>query len=333
MNRRLLFLFVSVLAIVFACNKNGNNANVVEIPDFNYPETVVFEQNLSAYSIFDGAPANLIPSSDFHLVELSSALYTDHAHKQRLIKVPSGTQLMRMADGSIDFPDGTILVKTFYYYNNEQDTTQGKRILESRLLIKENGIWNVATYIWNQDQTDGILEKNGLDTQVSWVSADGTNLSTLYHVPDENECIACHQTSNSTAPIGPNLRNLNRTVERNGVMTNQIDHMQSLGILSSFSSSQEPVIPDYTDASNSFADRGRAYLDMNCAHCHNPTAWDIPAEKDFDFRFETPLDQTGIIYEKEKIIEALQNLDMPFIGVTLKDDEGITLITQYLENL
>ena len=94
-----------------ACN-DGNFDGEVEIPDFNFPQTIVFEDSLSAYSIYEGNPSDLIPSEDFHLIELTSILFTDYAHKQRLVKVPEGTQMTRLSDGSIDFPNGSILVKT-----------------------------------------------------------------------------------------------------------------------------------------------------------------------------------------------------------------------------
>ncbi len=322
-----------ILLITSACKKDEHYINTVEIPDFNFPKTITFEHNLSTYGIYQGAVNELVPAIEFQLLELSSVLFTDYSQKQRLIKVPSGTQLTRLADGSIDFPDGTILVKTFYYYHDASDPSLGKRIIESRLLIKESNTWNAATYIWNEAQTDATLELNGSDTQVNWIDQNGTNRSTNYHIPTENECMACHQVNSSIFPIGPSLRNLNRSVERDGNILNQLDHLQSLGILNSFPVNQVTQIVDYNDPLASISERGRAYLDMNCAHCHNPKGWDIPAQVDIDFRYELPVDQTGIIYEKDKISNALTHGKMPFIGTTLKDEEGITLVLQYLESL
>ncbi len=278
-------------------------------------------------------PSNLEPTDDFHLLELSSILYTDYAKKQRLVKVPPGEQMTRNTDGSIDFPDGTILSKTFYYYHDERDTTLGKRVIETRLLIKEADVWNIATYLWNEEQTDATLLLKGLDTPVSWVTANGISRSTVYHVPDENECIACHQANKEMVPLGTTLRNLNRNVIRNGVSSNQMAHLQSVGVLSDFNTSVIPQIVDYNDASASLAHRTRAYLDLNCAHCHNPKAWDKAAEIDVDFRFETPLNETGILYESDRIEEAVLDREMPFIGTTLLDDEGVNLIVQYLNSL
>lgn len=305
----------------------------VEIPDFNFPTTVVFEDSLSAYQIFEGTPIDLIPTNDFKLLELTSILFTDYAHKQRLVKVPAGTQMTKLNDGSIDFPDGTILTKTFFYYNDERDTTLGKRVIETRLLIKSNSTWNVATYLWNQAQTDATLVLNGFDTEVSWTDATGASFSTLYHVPNENECITCHQSQSSMIPLGTNLRNLNRTVERNGTTLNQINHLQWVGILNDFEISEVSTMVDYKDTNAPLAERGRAYLAMNCAHCHNPDAWETPAELDFDFRHETPLNQTGIIYETEDIIEVLRDGEMPFIGTTIPDSEGVSLVIEFIESL
>lgn len=319
---------------MLGCNRsNDGPQSRVEIPDFNFPKTVVFESSLSAYGLYEGSPSDLKPSADFHLLELSSVLFTDYARKQRLVKVPAGTQMIRQEDGSIDFPEGTILVKTFFYYTDERDTSLGKRIIETRLLIKESDTWNVATYLWNDGQTDASLRLTGNDMPVSWINASGVSRSTIYHVPTENECMTCHQSSSSMSPLGPSLLNLNRMVERDGITINQINHLQSLGILSSFDHSSVPEMVDYKNMSNSLSERGRAYLAMNCSHCHNPNAWDKAAERDFDFRYQTAFDQTGIQFEKDKIREALLDREMPFIGTTVLDEEGVGLVLEYLDSL
>lgn len=317
-----------------ACSKDNDRFDFkVEIPDFNFPKTIDFEDSLSAYNIFEGSLADLIPSNDFQLLELSSILFTDYAYKQRLVKVPDGTQMIRLNDGSIDFPDGTILTKTFFYYKDERDTSLGKRIVETRLLIKKTDKWNVATYLWNQAQTAATLALNGVDTQVSWINANGNSPSTLYHVPNENECMTCHQSNSNMIPLGSSLRNLNRMVDRNGVSLNQINHLQSVGTLSNFPVSQVPQMVNYNDLNAALSERGRAYLAMNCAHCHNPTAWEATTEREFDFRYETPLGQTGIMFEEGKIMDALLDREMPFIGTTILDQEGVDLIIEYLESL
>jgi mono/diheme cytochrome c family protein len=72
---------------------------------------------------------------------------------------------------------------------------------------------------------------------------------------------------------------------------------------------------------------------MNCAHCHHPDAWNKPAERDFDFRYETPLNQTGILQGEDKIIDAVLDGEMPFVGTTLLDEEGTDLIIEYINSL
>jgi uncharacterized repeat protein (TIGR03806 family) len=324
------FIFFSVLA----CQKRDDDSNRVQIPNFNFPKTVVFEQNLSTYGIFQGNPTNLTPSTNFHLLELSSVLFTDYAHKQRLVKVPAGTKMTKQNNGSIDFPDGTTLVKTFFYYKDERDTSLGKRVIETRLLIKENNIWNAATYVWNETQTEASLDLNGSNTQMSWINANGKSFSTAYHIPNLNECIACHQSKSTMIPLGTTLRNLNRTVNRkNGASLNQINHLQSIEVLNDFEVSELSEIVDYTDLNASLQARARAYLVMNCAHCHNPDGWEEPAERDFDFRYETALNQTGILFEKDKIIRSLTDEEMPFIGTSIPDEEGIQLVVNYIRSL
>ena len=297
------------------------------------PQTVEFEQNLSAYNLYDGEMNNLTPSSDVYLLELSSILYSNYAKKQRLVKIPTGTTLTQNGSGIPTFPDGTILVKTFYYYLDETDTSLGKEIIETRLLIKGDGEWNVASYEWNTSQTEAILKKDGLDTQVSWIDSQGNSRTIDYRIPSQTECIKCHQNNSSVVPLGPSLRNLNRNVVRGGLTINQLSHLQSVGILNTFDISQAGNIPDYNDVTVSLSERGRAYLDMNCATCHNPNGLPEAEKKGYDFRYETALDDTRILKKKNKIIEVMEEGRMPDVGTTVVDEEGLELIREYINSL
>ncbi len=332
MKKNIAYITGLILLVIISCSKEEFDRNI-EIPNFNFPKTMVFEDSLSVYNIFQGNPTDLQPSNGFELLELSSVLFTDYSHKQRLVKIPVGTQMTKSGDGTINFPNGTILTKTFFYYNDERDTTLGKNVVETRLEIKENNLWNVATYIWNKNQTDAVLKLDGLDTPISWIDENGIARSTIYHIPTENECMTCHQSNSTITPIGPTLRNLNRTVERNGSMLNQLTHLQNGGSLNSFPIDQVGHIVDYNNSNASLDERGRAYLAMNCAHCHNPKSWERAAEREFDFRYETPLNQAGIFYEEDKIKRAVQDQEMPLIGTTMLDEEGVNLIIEFLDNL
>lgn len=323
-----------MLLAASACQKDDNDRDgEVEIPDFNFAKTVAFRQKLSAYQIFEGDPVEMTPTADFQLLELSSVLFTDYAHKQRLVKLPEGTQMRPLSDGSIDFPDGTMLTKTFYYYQNEGDTSMGRTMIETRLLIKESGIWNAASYLWNKKQTEATLQLNGFDTPISWIAANGSNQATIYHVPSENECMTCHQSNASMTPLGPTLLNLNRAVERSGETVNQLGHLQAEGILLDFDPNEAPKIVNYKNGNVSLDERGRAYLAMNCAHCHNPNAWELAANQELDFRYQTPLGETGILDKKDRIINRVSAGEMPLIGTTLIDQEGVDLINDYLNSL
>ena len=191
------------------------------------------------------------------------------------------------------------MVKTFYYFNDARDENLGKQGIETRLLIKNAGLWNVATYVWNDTQTDATLDLDGFDTQVNWISLSGTNRSIMYHIPDKNECVSCHQLNSKVVPLGPTLRNMNFDVTRNNTTINQLEHLQNIGILNSFDVNEVSQIEDYNDTNASLSERGRAYLDMNCAHCHNPSAWKKPADKGYDFRYETGIENTRILDKKK----------------------------------
>jgi uncharacterized repeat protein (TIGR03806 family) len=317
------FLLIMLSLLCWSCNDDGlvGIENATEV-----------HAKLSEYTIFQGKLSDLEPTDNFKVYELSTELFSDYAEKQRLIKIPEGHTLISRNDGLPDFPEGTILVKTFYYYNDKRDHTKGRKIIETRLLIKENARWNVATYIWNESQDDAFLITTGLDKTVNWIDAKGEGKVIAYRIPSHRECTSCHYNSNTIFPIGPKLRNLNKDVLRNGIVINQLTHLYNEGIINEVEPSSISVLPAWQDAAKyTVAQRTRAYLDIQCAHCHNPLG--MASDRGLNLSYETDLNHTDIPDNKRRIIERMETLEMPFIGTTVVHAEGLELVKAYMESL
>lgn len=317
------FLSVIILFTVFtACKKDQF------IQPYN---NMVFLNSLSAYSMYEGEMKNLKPTSDYLLYELGSTLFTDFAHKQRLIYIPIGLVINKINDGLPNYPEGTIIAKTFYYVNDERDETSGKHIIETRILIKKNNSWNVADYLWNDAQTDAFLIESGFNTPVHFINESGEPQTIAYHVPNNRECATCHNVSNQVIPIGPTLRNLNIPIHQDGSTINQLSYFQSLGILESFDVNNTSALPDFHDMNNDIAERARGYLDINCAHCHFKDG--AAADTELYFNYEDTENESLIRERKDKIQEYLETGVMPRVGTSVIDQEGVSLIIDYLNQL
>lgn len=298
------------------------------------PRSHEFTATLTEAGVYDAsAPlADLVPADGYLTYDLGSTLFSDSSDKIRLLHVPPGSTIESVGDGMPQFPEGTVLVKTFLYNDDERDPSLGRRIIETRLLVLTQGLWNVATYVWNDEQTEASLELGGSTTAVNWIDASGQERSIQYEVPDEVTCMACHQQSGASTPLGPELRHLNFDVERDGLVVNQLRHLTASGALDGVDPTTVAAAVDYLDSTLSITERGRAYLDMNCAHCHNPGGWEEPAGEGLDFRIETPLTATGILEEEGAIARNFREGEMPFLGTTTIDDDGLGLVLDYLAN-
>lgn len=301
--------------------------------DFDISRSETFSESLSAYGLYEEPLSSLQPAAGIIPYELSSQLFTDYASKQRLLMIPEGRFITITDNTTLEFPEGTILAKTFYYPSDMRDATGPRRVIETRLLIRNGGLWNVATYLWNADQTDATLLLTGTTTEISWIDEAGTSRATDYVVPHEGECVTCHQSGGSSDFIGPTLRNLNRSVTRSGDEVNQLEFLVAEGVLDNGDWTSAPSIPDYEDADLPLDSRARAYLDINCAHCHNPGGWDEASRPDLDLRFPTPLNQTGLVRKARDLERQLETGQMPYLGTTLLHDEGVRLVLDYVESL
>lgn len=276
---------------------------------------------------------NLNPSADVQSFEIASALFTDYAEKQRLVKIPKGKMMVAKGDGLPDFPEGTILVKTFYYHDPAPGITT-KRPVETRLLIKNKASWNAATYKWNNEKTEALLITQGATLPLSFSDQNGSARTVNYKIPSQKDCGSCHRSDKELIPIGPKLKNLNVPVYHDGNALNQIAYFKKINLLKSPDPAAITKTASYTDQSLSVEKRARAYLDINCAHCHNPSG--IAASQSLNLDLKTPFQKTGISLNKDNIDLRMSNMGdfhMPQKGTTILHKEGIALIRKYLESL
>ena len=204
---------------------------------------------LSAFGLFaDNDPARPVASFAY---TLRTPLFSDYADKRRLVALPPGQRAVVGDDGNVQFPVGTVLVKSFGWAD-----VNGGRPIETRLLVYRSAGWVALPYVWDADGRDATLKVAGARVPVSFRAPNGQMRTISYAVPNKNQCKECHGRSGAIAPIGPKARNM---------ITEGADRHFSGGAV------PKPTLPRWDDASSgTIAERARAYLDVNCAHCHNP---------------------------------------------------------------
>ncbi len=309
-------------------------SNTLEV--FTIAQPLTFLPELSQMGVFTGNLSDLNPAQGVQLYEVHSTLFTDYAQKQRLIRLPEG-QGMRYNNTDLlpTFPENTLISKTFYYNIDDRNPALGKKIIETRIQLKVNGSWLVGDYIWNEAQTEATYRETGSTEAISYIDINGQTQNVNYQIPSKQDCFTCHNSNAQTFPIGLKLRNLNFIPSYTN--QNQLDYLKGLGLMQGVNSGNTTVLPDWTDATNySLEDRARAYMDINCAHCHKPGGDAYPAVN-LDLSLETPFADSGIYTNRNNIIERFRSVvpvyRMPKIGRTVEHVQALEMLEEYINTL
>ncbi len=218
---------------------------------------------LSAYGFFEDAggrePAEGVVSYD-----LVNPLFSDHATKHRFVFTPPGEAAAYRDPEVFDFPVGSALIKTFAYAPDMRTPAVGEFFVETRVLIRKADGWAAYPYIWNEEQTEAVYAPIGGRRTVETIAPDGAAVHIDYAVPNRNQCKTCHQVGDALTPIGPAARRLNH---RGPYGVGQISDWVERGLLTG-APAHPPVEAAAFDPGQPLAARARAYLDINCAHCH-----------------------------------------------------------------
>jgi uncharacterized repeat protein (TIGR03806 family) len=213
----------------------------------------------------------LVHHPDAFEYEITTPLFSDYSLKYRTVWLPPGATATYSPTGVFDFPVGTAITKTFAWAEDLRRPNEKVHLVETRLLVRGHKGWIAFTYVWDQAGREATIDIAGRVTQFSFVDARGAERTSTYLVPSSAQCGNCHETSRLFTPIGPKARLLNRDhVYQDGTVENQLARWSRLGRLTGAPAPAEaPRLASLDDpSSGTVAERARAWLETNCAHCH-----------------------------------------------------------------
>lgn len=230
------------------------HATVIEPAPVN--DAVITEATLpkalSAFGFFQDAGAQE-PGARVYPYALNTPLWSDGAEKLRFIYLPQGTRLAADGEGLLKFPVGAAIIKTFAFGEGAD-----RRLIETRVLLHRADGWIALPYRWNAEQTEATLALTG--GRVDLVTPAGEAIS--YAIPNKNQCKSCHGKDGQVIPIGPKARNLSAAWMGEMMRVGALDRIPA-------GAGGMPVWAARRPA-DAAAPLARAYLDVNCAHCHQP---------------------------------------------------------------
>ncbi len=350
-------LLIFALIVLSTCRKQNEEDLLPPPPDtsVNFDISLVPYVKLSDYRFFIGDLKNMEPNERVIPYEPITPLFSDYAHKKRFVWMMPDSSANYINDTSLlDFPDGTVFIKNFYYDNVQSQNN--RKIIETRLLIKRNGEWIFADYIWNEDQTEAYSDLNGSYQLIDWINDDGNPMSVNFRIPSEAECHTCHKSNNLNTPIIPKPQNLNKFYSYTDGTINQLQKWQQVGYLSGNIPANIYSVVDWTDITQPLDLRMRSYLDANCSHCHSDGGHCFYRPIRLAFNRTVDPDNLGICIAPQQIITpqltdiiARGNINksvmyyrmntndpqfmMPLMGRTVIHQEAVDLLEDYINSL
>ena len=335
------------ILIYFSCATPKNTA-------ITLPSEGDYFDYISDYGIFEIKNGEFIPNEQLVKYEVTNALFSDYAKKDRYVFMPEGKSASLKVDGFFDWPEGSMIVKNFGYSKTQLGNN---RVMETRLLIKDLDSWKAISYIWDKAQKVAKISKVG-DVFPLKIQHATEELSFDYVVPNKNQCKSCHNKNEKIDPLGFKYANLDREIQTATGSVNQLEFLMSKNIISGLSNGIGiNSMVAYSDGSADLQDRALAYLDVNCGHCHRPegpgntsglflqynekrtnhlgyckgpvAAGKGSGGRDYDIA-PGEADKSILVY---RMASKDPGVMMPEIGRSLAHAEGIKLIEEWINNI
>jgi putative heme-binding domain-containing protein len=291
-----------------------------------------FPRTLSATGLF-GAVREQAPAPGVVPYAINAEPWADGATARRWVGIPNAESI-RFVDKNREWPKesvwptDSVLAKTL--------SVDGRKV-ETQVLHFDGQGWAGYAYAWNAEQTEAAL-----------APAEGASIDLgggrKWTIAPRAACLTCHNPWPGYA-LTFNAAQLDRD--------RQIETFQAWGILPSKIARSKKLV-DPRDATAPLDERARAYLSVNCAHCHR---FGGGGSARIDLRHELPLEQTQavgvrpglggfdlqdpfiicagdparsvLLYRVSKVGQGR----MPHVGSEAVDVEGVKLLADWIRSL
>ncbi|HEY0985098.1 PQQ-dependent sugar dehydrogenase [Schlesneria sp.] len=290
---------------------------------------------------------------------INAESWADYATAERWIAIPDQLAVTTTTT-PWTYPLNTVLVKTLSLELKSGDPSSRKAI-ETQLLHFDGIEWMPYTYQWNDEQTDATLVAAAgaervftiVDSKGANDSEEGTTRQQTWRFAGRAECQRCHNRW-SGPPLAFDIPQLNKA-DRDRSPSSQLQTLAAIGILDrTIPSEGQPELANPYDVNAGLDSRARAYLQVNCAHCHRMHAGGAVLSQ---MHYDLTLDKTNMlgvrptqgtfgIHGAQVIapgnpyrsvlyyrMSKLGGGRMPYIGSSEPDRAGIQLIHDWIEQL
>jgi len=273
--------------------------------------------------------------------------WADGASARRFVALPGSPLVNRggiRIQSSLWIDPGGALVKTLYL---------GDAPVETQVLYN-SGTWQGYTYKWDSTaKTASLVPEEGETLELERDAVDGKTQTWRY--PSRSECMICHN-QRSLFGVAFTTPQLNRT---NPEGLQQLDQWLEKKVLRSsrdLVKRQAVKLADpYDPESGTLEERARAYLHVNCAHCHHKAG--MGGRASLELEYHVPLAETGMIgatplvgllgkpgaklivpgnADLSELLGRMNRLGagrMPLLGSHKIDEAGVALIRDWINSL
>jgi putative heme-binding domain-containing protein len=281
----------------------GGGIYTLAVNDKAAHDPAAFPRKLSQTGLFASVAqvAHHEPAAGVVPYTINAEPWMDHATAERLVAVP-GTGTVKVHDTPQRVP-GTSWFTTRYFFpkdsvvlktmgvEKERGNPRSRRRVETQLLHFDGEEWRGYSYRWNAEQTDAELVPSiGAEAELTArdPEAPGSIRKQTWAFNGRGACLQCHNPWAWTL-LGFTVEQLDRKT--------QLTEMQQMELLTRVDrtgkpqATDEPLrakmpFPSPYDPAADLAARARAYLHVNCCHCHQSGAG---GTAQIDFRFANSL--------------------------------------------
>ena len=228
---------------------------------------------LSGWGLFKGDGATQQPVDGVIPYDINTPLFSDYALKYRFVKLPEGKSAAYSPDGMFKLPVGTVIAKTFAMPLDLRQPQAGQRLLETRILEHSPDGWLGWAYVWNDEQTEAdVSPRRRFDRRRMAAhrrQAAHEQLSRAQREPVQR----LSRVKRRRAADRTLARQLNRDFGYLHGVENQLAYWTRTKSLAGTPADVEeraPRVAVWDDPKASLDARARAWLEINCAHCHQP---------------------------------------------------------------